>query len=189
MNIDIHDERVHINVDTHQYRIHPIAKETAAGLGHMDSAIRLITYKGITYEYLHGYMQQEVLEALEFEGDKLKTAKERRSYMMIAVIAVLASRGLINISPNNTTKETYHKFSLTWAIAVEFSFLVKTNQVIFKSLRLSNCTLTYDDALKVANFSHIIMNNLQDIITEINDVYNNFKPFSENETKIDTEDN
>lgn len=170
--------RIHLNVDTHEYKIHPVEVDDNGRIG----STNLLTYKSQTMEYESGYDDGSLTISTSVDGPKLETAIEKRSYMMVAITAVLLSRGLDRVQAENKASSNYHKFALVnWALSVEFSLLVRTNQVIFRSLRTGTATLEYEQAMLVAKNSGIVMNNLQSIVTEINEVYNAFKTFKQYE--------
>lgn len=179
-------ERVHVNMDTHEYKIHPIKIETNSGGREYESSERLITYKGVTFDYREGYHENEMMKVLEVRSSKgLQTAIEKRSYMMLATIAVLSRWGVDYIYAEDTPAKNYHKFMIAhWVMSVEFSFLVRRNIIEFKSFRTSGSSLPYQLAIGPVRNANIVMENLQAIVKEINEVYQAFEVFKE---KIDEE--
>lgn len=171
-------KRIHINVDTHEYRVHPVEVDESGQVG----STNLITYEGKTYEYESGYDSGDLTISTSVDGPKLVTAIEKRSYMMVAITAVLVKRGLTRVQAETRASKNYHLFNLVqWALSVEFSLLVRTNKIVFRHLRTFPACLEYSAAILVAKNAHFLMSNLQSIVAEINDVYNAFKTFKEYE--------
>lgn len=170
--------RIHINMDIYEYKLFPAEMDEDGQL----KLTNLLTYKGQTMEFGSGYDNSNLLISLLVDSPKLTSTEEKRSYMMVAITAVLLKHDLKGVQAENEPSSPYHRFTLIpWVLSVRFSLLVQTGAVVFRGLKLISGEVDYDTSVLLAKNTNNLMNNLAGIVQEINEVYQAFKTFKQYE--------